>query len=241
MSAGIWNLWHGCKKYSEGCAHCYVYRRDESVGRDASEVFRTSTFAAPVARRRSGEYKIPPGSHVFACMTSDFFLEEADGWRDEAWEFIRERSDVNFTIITKRALRVADCLPRGMDRAPDNVRLLVTMENQRRVDERLPVLLSLPFAKKGIICEPLLDAVDFRGMLTPEIGSVTVGGESGPDARELRYEWVLSIRDQCAAAGVAFGFKQTGANFVRDGRRYAIERRFQHSQAKKANVDLPGR
>ena len=174
-------------------------------------------------------------------MTSDFFLEAADGWRDEAWGFIRERSDVSFTIITKRALRVADCLPRGMDRAPDNVRLLVTMENQRRVDERLPVLLSLPFAKKGIICEPLLGAVDFRGMLTPQIGSVTVGGESGPDARELRYEWVLSIRDQCAAAGVAFGFKQTGANFVRDGRRYAIERRFQHSQAKKAGIDLPGR
>ena len=237
----IWNPWHGCVKYSEGCAHCYVYRRDESVGRDASAVFRTSTFGEPVARRRNGEYKIPPGSHVFACMTSDFFLEEADGWRAEAWDMIRERSDVSFTIITKRVLRVADCLPDGQGAAPENVRLMATMENQRRADERLPELIALPFCRKGIICEPLLGPIDFHGMLTPALGSVIVGGESGPDARELRFEWVLSIREQCAAAGIAFGFKQTGANFVRDGKRYAIERRFQHSQAKKAGIDIPKR
>ena len=237
----IWNPWHGCAKYSEGCAHCYVYRRDESVGRDASEVFRTSTFGEPVARRRNGEYKIEPGSHVFACMTSDFFLDAADAWRAEAWEIIRERQDVSFTIITKRVLRVADCLPDDWGGGWSNVRILATVENQRRADERLPVLLSLPFCRKGIVCEPLLGPIDFRGMLTDEIASVIVGGESGPDARELRFEWVLSIREQCAAAGIAFGFKQTGANFIKGGRRYFIERRFQHSQAKKAEIDLPGR
>ena len=40
----IWNPWHGCKKYSEGCLNCYVYRRDASVGRDASIVARTTAF-----------------------------------------------------------------------------------------------------------------------------------------------------------------------------------------------------
>ena len=226
-------------KYSEGCAHCYVYRRDDSVGRDASAIFRTAAFDAPVKRRRDGEYKIAPGTHVFACMTSDFFLAEADAWRDEAWDVIRRRRDLSFTIITKRVLRVAGCLPDDWGDGWENVRLLATMENQRRADERLPALLELPFHRKGIVCEPLLGPIDFHGMLTPRIASVIVGGESGPDARELRFEWVLAIREQCAAAGVAFGFKQTGANFVRDGKRYAIERRFQHSQAKKAGIDLP--
>lgn len=234
----IWNPWHGCVKYSEGCAHCYVYRRDESVGRDASALFRTSTFSAPVQRARNGEYKIPPGDRVYACMTSDFFLEGADPWRSEAWDIIRRRRDLEFTIITKRVLRVAECLPPDWDGGWENVRLLATVENQRRADERLPELLRLPFRKKGIICEPLLAPVDFRGALCRQIDSVVVGGESGPEARELRYEWVLSIRDQCAAAGIGFFFKQTGANFVRDGKRYRVERRFQHSQAKKAGIDL---
>ena len=236
---GIWNPWHGCVKYSEGCANCYVYRRDESVGRDASAIFRTTTFDEPIRRARGGEYKTPSGSRVFACMTSDFFLEQADAWRGEAWDIIRERRDVEFTIITKRVLLVAERLPRDWGDGWDNVRLLATMENQRRVDERMGEFLALPFQKKGIVCEPLLGEIDFRGALDRQIGSVIVGGESGPRARELRYEWVLSIREQCAAAGVAFGFKQTGANFVKDGRRFKIERRFQHSQAKRANIDIP--
>lgn len=174
-------------------------------------------------------------------MTSDFFLEEADKWRAEAWDIIRQRSDVRFTVITKRILRVDECLPDDWGDGWDNVRLMATVENQRRADERLGVLISLPFKKKGIICEPLLGPVDFHGALCPELGSVTVGGESGPNARELRFEWVLSIREQCREAGMAFGFKQTGANFVRDGKRYFIERKYQHAQAKKAGIDLPPR
>ena len=63
------------------------------------------------------------------------------------------------------------------------------------------------------------------------------GGESGPDARPLRYEWVLALRDQCAANQVGFHFKQTGANFIKDGRRYRIERRLQSAQARRAGID----
>ena len=81
MKSLTWNPWHGCKKYSEGCLNCYVYRRDASVGRDASIVARTKDFDLPLRRRRDGGFAIPPGAHVYACMTSDFFLPEADAWR----------------------------------------------------------------------------------------------------------------------------------------------------------------
>lgn len=39
---------------------------------------------------------------------------------------------------------------------------------------------------------------------------VIVGGESGPKARPMHPEWAQSLRDQCAAAGVPFLFKQWG-------------------------------
>lgn len=239
----IWNPWHGCIKYSEGCANCYVYRRDISVGRDASAVYRTQSFNLPVRKNRAGEYKVPSGSHLFACMTSDFFLDLADEWRPQAWEMIRERSDVMFTIITKRIDRVRDCLPEGWGDGWDNVRIFVTMENQRRADERLPILLDLPAKHKHIICEPLLSEIDFRGKLTPNLGGVspsgiTAGGESGNEARLCDYDWIVSLRRQCADAGMSFHFKQTGARFMKDGQLYRIARAKQHSQAKAARIDI---
>ena len=73
----IWNPWHGCRKISPGCQHCYVYRRDASVGRDASLVTQTGDFDLPIRRDRHRAYKLQPGTGtVFTCMTSDFFLEE---------------------------------------------------------------------------------------------------------------------------------------------------------------------
>ena len=70
----IWNPWHGCRKISPGCAHCYVYRRDESVGKDASVVTKTADYDLPLKKNRAGEYKLrPQDGTVYACMTSDFF------------------------------------------------------------------------------------------------------------------------------------------------------------------------
>ena len=50
----VWNPWHGCRKYSEGCMNCYVYRRDGRVGRDASQITRNAGFSLPAERDRAG-------------------------------------------------------------------------------------------------------------------------------------------------------------------------------------------
>ena len=74
-----WNPWHGCHKISAGCLNCYVYRRDTSIGKDASVVSKTQDYDLPLKRDRKGNSKLRPGDGtVFTCMTSDFFLEEAD-------------------------------------------------------------------------------------------------------------------------------------------------------------------
>ena len=51
-------------------------------------------------RNRRGDFVIPPGSTIRVCMTSDFFLEEADEWRGEVWKMIEKRSDVLFYLLT---------------------------------------------------------------------------------------------------------------------------------------------
>ena len=233
----VWNPWHGCKKYSEGCLNCYVFRIDGQIDKNASTVSKNKSFAFPIEKSRNG-YKVPSGSTLYTCLSSDFFLEEADSFRKEAWEVIKSRPDVEFIIITKRILRFYTGLPDDWGQGYPNVTVLCTCENQRRADERLPFFISLPIKNKGIVCEPLLERISLLPYLeSGEIKSVTVGGESGDNARVCDYDWVLSIRDDCIASNVNFRFKQTGANFKKDGKVYRIPRKDQHSQAARAGID----
>ena len=171
-------------------------------------------------------------------MTSDFFLDSADVWRDEAWDMIRQRSDLPFTIITKRVLRIKDCLPSDWGDGWDNVCICATMENQARADERLGEFLALPLKHRRIICEPCLSKIDFHGKLDARISGITAGGESGPNARICDFEWILYLREQCERAGIGFHFKQTGAKFLKDGHLYRIARKNQHSQARRAGINI---
>ena len=233
-----WNPWHGCRKLSEGCRNCYVYRMDARYEKDAAEVRRNaSTFRLPLARDRHGAYKYPAGTIFYTCFTSDFFLEDADEWRREVWEIIRARQDCRFFIITKRVHRIADCLPDDWGEDYDHVAIAATVENQQMADARLPIYLALPIRDKSIVCEPLLSPMDLSPYLTDAIGQVSAGGESGERARVCHYEWVLSLREQCVRAGIAFHYHQTGARLIKDGRLYRIPRMHQHAQAKKANIE----
>ncbi|NLW73548.1 MAG: DUF5131 family protein [Clostridiales bacterium] len=236
-----WNPWHGCRKYSEGCLHCYVFRIDGEHDIDSRVVRLNADFDLPVKMTKKG-YKVKPGDVVYTCLSSDFFLEEADDWRERAWEIIAARRDLKFIIITKRILRASGCLPADWGEGYEHVHIGVTCENQRRADERLPVFLNLPIRHRFIVCEPLLEKIDLLPYLSGGgIEQVIAGGESGPGARLCDWEWVLAIRNACADAGVAFHFKQTGALFRKDGRIYRIPRRLQAAQAVRAGIDIVGR
>ncbi|MDR3228179.1 MAG: phage Gp37/Gp68 family protein [Puniceicoccales bacterium] len=234
----LWNLWHGCTKHSEGCLNCYVFRNDFKHGLDSTTIYKTRNFSLPVSRNKSGEYLFPPQSFFYTCFTSDFLHPKCDEWRRDAWEIMRERSDCHFLFLTKRIERFADCLPPDWGDGYDNVTVGSTCESQRQVDFRLPIFKRCPAKHKIIVHEPILTALDISAYLDREIEEVIAGGESGPRARPCRYEWFVSLREQCERAGVKFGFKQTGAVFVKDGKTYHIERPLQHIQAKKAGLDF---
>ena len=232
-----WNPWHGCHKYSEGCAHCYVYRIDSRYDRESMKVKKNDTFDLPVKKGRSAcGYKIPSGETVYTCFTSDFLLETADVWRPEAWRMIKTRQDLDFIFITKRIVRLAKCLPDDWGDGYDNVSIGCTCENQKRADERLPAFLEFPIKHRFVICEPLLEAIDLERYLDGRIEFVSVGGESGNEARVCDYDWVLGIRDACIAAKTEFVFRQTGAHLKKDGRIYEIPRKYQFEQARRAAI-----
>ena len=234
-----WNPWHGCTKISPGCKYCYVYRQDEMYGSTlASSLCRkTGAFDLPLKRRRDGNYKIPPGKIVFTCFTSDFLLEDADPWRADCWRMMRRRSDCWFYFFTKRIHRLEECLPPDWGEGYDNVLIGCTVENQDRADYRLPIFLDLPIKHRSIIASPLLERLDLSPYLDDRIEEVATGGESGVEARPCDYDWILDLRRQCVEKDIPFRFHQTGAHFIKDGRMYRVRRRYQLSQARKANID----
>lgn len=235
-----WNPWHGCTKLSAGCKFCYVYRQDEMYGSEiGSNIARkTAAFDFPVKRKRDKSYKLPPGKVVFTCFTSDFFLKDADEWRPDCWRMMRERSDCMFYFFTKRIDRFAECIPDDWGDGYDNVLIGCTIENQEMADYRLPIFKSAPIKHKILAVAPLLGPIHLLPYLDNTIEEVSVGGESGVNARPCHYEWILDIRQQCIEKRVPFRFHQTGAYFVKDGRTYRIMRKYQLSQAHKAGIDV---
>ncbi len=233
-----WNPWHGCRRVSEGCQNCYVYRMDEAHGKSGRDIRLNADYLLPL-RRRGEDYKIESGETVYTCFSSDFLLEEADAWREDAWKMMRIREDLHFVFFTKRIERMRECLPDDWGEGYPNVTVGCTCENQARADERMPIFLSLPIRERMIVCEPLLSAIDLSPCLAEgKVAHVSVGGESGENARVCDYAWVEQIRNVCLANGVRFSYHQTGAKLVKEGKLYCIPRRSQHEQAKRAGLDL---
>ena len=230
-----YNCWHGCHKKSEGCKNCYVYRRDESIGKDSNNVYKTANFNMPIRKDRKGNYKYKSGTAFDMCFSSDFFIEEADKWRDDVLDMIKERKDCFFMCITKRPERILECIPDI--EAYENLCIYCTMENQKRFDERAPIYLNLPLKYKGIMVEPMLERIDMSKYIDMDINIISCGGESGKNARVCDFEWVKDLKKQAKEKGIDFYYHQTGAKLLKDGKLYLIERKYQHSQAKKAFKD----
>ncbi len=240
----IWNPWHGCIKKSEGCQYCYMYFLDKQRGGDGRRIYKVkNNFDYPLSKDKNGRYKIKSGEIIRVCMTSDFFLEEADEWRKDAWKIIKKRSDVAFMLITKRPERIASVLPPDWGNGYENVFLNITCENQKRADERIPILFELPFKHKGIMAAPFIGAVSLKNYLPAgQIEQVIAGGENYDGSRPLYYEWVKQLYDECVAANVTFCFLETGTNFVKDGRMYRLpSKRLQSVMAYKSRLQHIGK
>ena len=240
----IWNPWHGCIKCSEGCDNCYMYYLDSQRNSCGSNIYRTKQgFNYPLQKNKDGSFKVASGEQIRVCMTSDFFLEQADVWREAAWSIIKERSDVKFFLLTKRPQRVLECLPDDWGNGWENVFFNVTCENQKRADERIPIMLSLPFKHKGIMCAPFIGSVTIdKYLATGQIEQVICGGENYDGCRPCCFDWVKQLQSECIKHDVTFCFIETGTLFIKDGRQYHLpNKRLQAKMAYKSGMNFAGK
>jgi protein gp37 len=205
-----WNPWYGCEKISAGCRFCYALRDMERFGKDFNTVTRAkdATFYSPD--------KWDKGRLIFTCSWSDWFIQDADKWRDEAWAIVRRNPHHIFQILTKRPERIRQSLPDDWGDGYRNVWLGISAENQEALDLRVHELLEVPAALHFLSAEPLIGPIPdlftylYKGGMRQGIRWVIVGGESGSgtDWRTMKIEWVDQIFEQCKTVEVPFFFKQ---------------------------------
>ncbi|MBO2516920.1 MAG: hypothetical protein CW338_06555 [Clostridiales bacterium] len=233
---GRWDPWRGCHRCSEGCRYCYIHKGDAKRGIDTDVIVRSPRFDRPVEKKRDGGYKMA-SDLIWTCFASDFLLEDADPWREDAWNIIRERKDCTFLFLTKRIERFAECIPADWGDGWDNVVICCTVEDQKNADRRLSVFRDLPVRHKQITAQPLIERIDIERYLDG-MEAVTAGGESDRDARPLDYSWVLFLREQCVRQNVAFSFRQCGTHFIRDGVEYTLPVRLLCARARAEGIDF---
>lgn len=256
------NPWIGCQKVGPGCDNCYAESWDARWS--GGEATRWGP-GAPRTRTSDAKWKEPlkwarkaaafVAEHgrrprVFCASLADVFDNAVDPqWRAGLFDLIRATPELDWQILTKRVGNVADMLPEDWGDGWSHVWLGATVVNQDEADRDIPKLLSTPAAVRFLSVEPMLGAIDLRGVdllptlnrgrpaheYDPEITFdaltgqsnvnpvcgledpypdgvdwVICGGESGKGARPMHPDWARSLRDQCAAAGVPFFFKQWG-------------------------------
>ncbi len=215
-----WNPWLGCVRMSAGCDFCYMHRMMQ--GQNSSVVTKnTGGFNKP--------FGIQGSQKIFTCSMSDFFIDQADAWRLDAWKIIKSTPQHTYLILTKRVGRIKNHLPPdwGIHGYPNVIlgtsiedqsviNRMVTLSKLKTVDSKFKLFLSI---------EPLLGPVDLIANKTLEdafklMDWVIVGGESG-DApigtpgytfyyRPCDLAWIDKIIADCKLQNIPFFLKQVG-------------------------------
>lgn len=205
-----WNPWHGCHRISPSCDHCYMFAEKKQYGHDGDMVVRSKTkFNDPLKWARTG--KMP--KLCFTCSWSDWFINEADPWRPDAWGIIHATPEINYQILTKRAGRILSHLPPDWGPGYPNCWLGVSVEAPEQLS-RIAMLRAAPAHIRFVSFEPVL--ADIGPVNLEGIHWAIIGGESGHHARSMNLQWARNLVAQCRAQNVKVFMKQLGAKPVSD-------------------------
>lgn len=208
-----WNPTTGCTKISSGCKHCYAETmalRLQAMGAPGYEngfalSLMPDRLMQPALRKKPTMY--------FVNSMSDLFHEGIPfEYLDKVFSIIRDTKHHTYQVLTKRADRMSDYF--ASREVPANAWLGVTVEDKEYGIPRIHTLQGISAPVKFLSCEPLLEDLGILNIIG--IKWVIVGGESGFNARPMKENWVLSLKNQCERYDVAFFFKQWGA-WGRDG------------------------
>lgn len=210
-----------CIHATDACRNCYAESMNAWRGNGAKyraqdqgkvEIFLDEeTLVEPLSWRKPRT--------CFPCSMTDLYAPFVkDVWLDKIKAIEALCPDHTFIELTKRPERM-----RGYNRGarlPDhgdqcfplpNVWLGASCHDQASFDQVAPYVLGTPAAKRLLSIEPMLGPIDSNDPLLPLFDWILCGGESGVKARKMLPPWPIDLQRQCAAAGVAFHFKQWGA------------------------------
>ncbi len=206
-----WNPVRGCTKLSPGCKHCYAERFAERFRGVPGHPYEQGFDLRLVPDKLPEPFSWLTPRRVFVNSMSDLFHEAVPDEYVEAVVRVMVTADWHtYQVLTKRADRLRKMLATRLHFAAnrENIWWGVSVEDKKHGLPRVEELRHSPAMVRFLSIEPLLESLG--GLDLSGIHWVIVGGESGPKARTLKKEWVLSIRNQCIKGGVPFFFKQWG-------------------------------
>lgn len=212
-----WNIVTGCDKVSTGCKNCYAARWATTRLKNLS--YYKDGFYGNVhlhENRLTDPYKLKTPQTIFPCSMSDLFHPEVPFIFIEMAFNVMTNADWHiYKILTKRPARILEYIwwrrTRALNPWPieKHIWIGVSVENQRAADDRIPILKYIPAAVRWISMEPLLEYTTIlTHLFSGGIHWVVVGGESGPNARPLKSQWVNVIKRECEFHRVPMFFKQ---------------------------------
>jgi protein gp37 len=206
-----WNPVRGCTKISPGCKHCYAETFAERFRGVRGHPYERGFDLRTVPNKLAEPLRWRAPRMIFVNSMSDLFHEEVpDDYIVAVARVMVAANWHTYQILTKRADRMRGLLNTTLEFASDQPHVWwgVSVEDRKYGLPRIKDLRATAASVRFLSIEPLLEHLgdlDLDGMHW-----VIVGGESGPGARPMKKEWVVSIRDQCKASKVPFFFKQWG-------------------------------
>jgi len=216
-----WNPVRGCVKISPGCKHCYAATFAERFRGVPGHPYEQGFDFRLVPEKLADPLKWTKSKMIFVNSMSDLFMDDVpDEYVVAVAKVMHLANWHTFQVLTKRSERLRNMLNGPLEFAAGDKHIWwgVSVENRKYGLPRIEHLRAAPAAVRFLSVEPLLE--DVGEIDLTDIHWVIVGGESGPGARPMEKEWVISIRNQCRKSKVPFFFKQWGGvNKKASGRR----------------------
>ncbi len=234
-----WNPVRGCVKISPGCKHCYAETFAERFRGVKGHPYEQGFDLRLVPEKLTEPFSWRAPKLVFVNSMSDLFQDGVpDSYAAAVSHVMASANWHTYQVLTKRSRRLRDLLGGrlrfGADR--ENIWWGVSVEDRKHGLPRVDHLRQAPARVRFLSIEPLLE--DLGEFDLSGISWVIVGGESGPGARPMKKEWVISIREQCRMQGVPFFFKQWGGvRKAKNGR--LLDRRTYDEYPQRTSVPVP--
>jgi len=211
-----WSLVSRCTRVSEGCRRCWALDIEHRFKTDGLVCFHPERLDKPLHVRKP---------YVWGVWNDLFHPDVTDAQIDSAFAVMALSPRQTFVVLTKRMERMQKYLESRSHSSKfweeanttgfatryekwslipfplPNLIVGTTAENQRRADERIPLLLQTQAAHRMVSVEPQLGYVDFDSNAA-QLSLVVVGCETGAGRRPCNIEWIIDLVEQCKAAGV---------------------------------------